>query len=159
MDRQEASTSQRIVTIREATPADRRSIERLRAAVGWSPIGTGLQAMAEGRAIVYVMETESTAIASVSLSLRSEDPALADGLRVAHLSNLIVHPEYQGQGMGTRLVAFIEDEARLRGYSYLTIGVDVPNVRARQLYERTGFSWLKDVAEPWGPVHYLCKQL
>lgn len=44
-----------------------------------------------------------------------------------------------GRGIGTRMVGFIEDEARVRGLSRLWLQVWQENTRARALYEKLGF--------------------
>ena len=56
---------------------------------------------------------------------------LMDGICVAR--------DARGQGVGTRLVEAICDEARLRGYAEVRLDVIDTNWRARALYERLGF--------------------
>jgi ribosomal protein S18 acetylase RimI-like enzyme len=155
----QSTSAEQTITIRLATPNDRETIQQLRASVGWSTAETGLRAMAEGRANVYLLEVNGVPVASGVLGLQENDKELADGVAIAHISNLIVHPAYQDQGLGTKLLEFLESEARARGYQWITIGVDVPNTRARQLYERRGYRWFKDEQRIWGPVHYLRKRL
>jgi len=148
------------VTIRPAVPgADEQVIQHLRASVGWSTIETGLSSMAAGRSIVYVLEVDDEPAASGALVLRSEDPELADGETSALVSNLIVNSNHQSHGLGTRMLEHLEREARKRGFSRISIGVDLPNVRARSLYERHGYTRLKERKESWGPVIYLVKAL
>lgn len=53
----------------------------------------------------------------------------------AHIENLFVAPEAQSAGIGTALVAFVEE----RVGPMLTLSVFKVNVRARALYERLGF--------------------
>jgi ribosomal protein S18 acetylase RimI-like enzyme len=57
---------------------------------------------------------------------------LMDGICVAR--------EARGQGVGSRLVEAICDEARARGYAEVRLDVIDTNWRARALYERLGFS-------------------
>jgi ribosomal protein S18 acetylase RimI-like enzyme len=54
-----------------------------------------------------------------------------------HLANIRVAPEYQGRGIGTRLVSEVLRDAHGRGLS-VTLGVLKVNP-ARRLYERLGF--------------------
>jgi ribosomal protein S18 acetylase RimI-like enzyme len=64
---------------------------------------------------------------------RDENPArfLIDGL--------IVHPECQGLGIGSRLIAEAEILARTRGHAQIQIDVAAENLRARELYQRRGY--------------------
>jgi ribosomal protein S18 acetylase RimI-like enzyme len=64
------------------------------------------------------------------------------------LANIRVAPEYQGQGIGTRLVSDVLRDAHARG---LTVALRVLKVNpARRLYERLGFVLVGET-EP----HYL----
>jgi len=56
-----------------------------------------------------------------------------------HISDLALAPEWDGQGIGGRLLAFAEDWARERGCRFVTLGVFPGNARARALYERHGY--------------------
>lgn len=147
------------VTIRLASQDDQRLIEELRRSVGWSPFETGLASMQHGRSVVFILEVSGRGVASGALIFRSDDTDLADGASRALISNLIVNPGYQGHGFGTKLLEFLESEACIRGCTYVTIGVDAVNERARRLYERHGYEKLKDKTEAWGPVNYLIKKL
>jgi ribosomal protein S18 acetylase RimI-like enzyme len=147
------------VSVREASSDDRHLLEKLRASVGWSTAETGLTAVEAGRSVIYILNVDGEPAASGALVFRNDDPELADGASRAMISNLIVSPRYQDHGLGTELLAFLESEAQQRGIDRIAIGVDKPNVRARQLYERHGYTHLKDKSELWGPVNYLWKML
>ena len=58
----------------------------------------------------------------------------------AHVTTLSVHPDHQGQGVGTRLLAALVHEARARGTKALTLEVRVSNEPAQALYRRFGFA-------------------
>jgi GNAT superfamily N-acetyltransferase len=54
---------------------------------------------------------------------------------------MTVLPEYQGHGIGKRLVTAVTDQADLEGMPcYLEASRDVPNI---QIYERMGFKFVK----------------
>jgi GNAT superfamily N-acetyltransferase len=58
----------------------------------------------------------------------------------AHLGILAVARESEGLGVGAALVSAAEEWARGRGLDRLTLNVFEGNVRARRLYERSGFA-------------------
>jgi ribosomal-protein-alanine N-acetyltransferase len=56
-----------------------------------------------------------------------------------HIGNIAVHPDRQGEGIGTYLLEHILQEGRRRDMVYATLEVRASNVRALALYERFGF--------------------
>jgi [ribosomal protein S18]-alanine N-acetyltransferase len=58
----------------------------------------------------------------------------------AHVTTLSVHPDVQGQGIGTRLLAAQVREALDRGTQALTLEVRASNEAAKALYRRFGFA-------------------
>ncbi len=56
------------------------------------------------------------------------------------LAGLAVDPDYQGCGIGKRLVEAAVDEARRRGVRKLSLRVLGPNTGARRLYVACGFA-------------------
>ena len=66
------------------------------------------------------------------------------------LNGIAVLPEYQSQGIGTRLIAAAEQMARERGFREVFVGVNIENARARSLYERLGYrDWGHGVVEAY----------
>ena len=57
-----------------------------------------------------------------------------------YLAELYVAPARRGQGLGRALMEAALREARRRGADTMDIGVDEPDLAARQLYESLGFS-------------------
>ena len=56
-----------------------------------------------------------------------------------YLSNVAVLPGFQGRGLGARLLAFAEEQARELQITRCSLCVDMDNTSARRLYERTGY--------------------
>ena len=58
---------------------------------------------------------------------------------MAHVSNVAVDPEYQHQGVATRLLIELLDRAREHGSTAVTLEARAANERAHRLYSRLGF--------------------
>ena len=59
--------------------------------------------------------------------------------RYFYVAELSVSETMRGRGVGSQLIAAIEDFARRRGHTTAVIGVLVKNTRAHALYDRLGF--------------------
>ncbi len=140
---------------------DSEAVIAVRRSVGWSgdTVHDQFRSVAAGRRLVLVAEYEGYAVGTVALEWNSPHYRTAGGQHSAHISNLVVRPAHQRQGIGRALVEAAEAAADSRGYSVVTIGVDQPNRYARRLYERWGYQWLKDNRQHWGIVHILARRL
>ena len=56
-----------------------------------------------------------------------------------YLSRIEIHPDYQGRGIGTRLISALLDEAQHKGQD-LILDVLAVNHRAQALYQRLGMT-------------------
>ena len=76
-----------------------------------------------------------------------------------YIDTVCVAPEARGMGFGTKLLQFAEQTAREKGYTKLSLNVELENQAARKLYERLGFT----VTEQWTiinkPFHHMVKDL
>jgi ribosomal protein S18 acetylase RimI-like enzyme len=63
--------------------------------------------------------------------------------------------ERRGQGIGSRLLTALEDEARRAGFKQMSLSVEIENP-ARQLYERLGYVFVR--IDP-GEGHLMVKEL
>ncbi len=63
----------------------------------------------------------------------------------AILSQLAVHPDCRGQGLGERLMDAAEDWARQEGYTAVALDTAMPAMALRRRYERRGYVLLGDV--------------
>jgi ribosomal protein S18 acetylase RimI-like enzyme len=102
--------------------------------------------------LVLVKKTGREIIGQVFLQWSSGDPRLADGTRRGYLYALRVKPDYQGRGLGTRLIRTAEMALLHGGMRIASIGVGKDNPRAKALYERLGY---KIIAEDPGRWTYL----
>lgn len=57
----------------------------------------------------------------------------------AHVTNVAVHPEWRGQGLGERMMRALQAEAVGRGAERATLEVRVSNEAARALYAKLGW--------------------
>jgi ribosomal-protein-alanine N-acetyltransferase len=57
----------------------------------------------------------------------------------AHITNIAIHPDYRGQGLGEATLVYVMDLARKLGAEKMTLEVRVSNVIAQSLYEKLGF--------------------
>ena len=58
----------------------------------------------------------------------------------AHVTNLAVHPDHRREGVATRLLLALADEAIARECPAWTLEVRASNVAAQELYRRFGFA-------------------
>ncbi|WP_408594604.1 ribosomal protein S18-alanine N-acetyltransferase [Limnohabitans sp.] len=77
-------------------------------------------------------------------ALMGEDTLLGyfvamEGVQEAHLLNITVAPEYQGQGWARVMLDALSLWARGRGAHWLWLEVRVSNARAMQVYQAYGF--------------------
>ena len=83
--------------------------------------------------------------------------------RGAEISDLVVAPEWRGQGIGTRLIVRLVEAAREMHAGTVEIGVAVRNSAALRLYHRLGFrptrSLELDLGDGPEPVLYLSRRL
>ena len=83
-----------------------------------------------GEGVVSLLETDG-AIAGLIVLLPKSDHLLLD--------NIAVHPDRQGRGLGRRLIAFAESEARRRGFVELRLYTHATMTENIALYTRLGF--------------------
>jgi ribosomal protein S18 acetylase RimI-like enzyme len=79
--------------------------------------------------------------------------AIWSGGLESYLAELYVVPGLRRRGLGRALMEGALKEARARGADTMDIGVDEPDLAARQLYESLGFS--HRVGGAGGPVMYI----
>lgn len=86
---------------------------------------------------IFVCEADESIIGMVSL-LNLVSTAL--GKKVAMLEDMIVDPEWRGQGIGAMLLDHACSWARENGYGRITLLTDGDNVPAQRFYGAHGFA-------------------
>ncbi len=110
-------------------PIQPREIEDLRAAVGWDR-AEGTYEKVLGRVYAYytIRGDGSRLVAFVSV--------LSDGVADAYLCDLLVHPEHQRRGLGTRLVKRVIADIRQAGIQCVQVTF---NPHLEPFYAQCGF--------------------
>lgn len=62
-----------------------------------------------------------------------------------YVDTICVDKDYRGLGIGTQLLQFAEEIACSKGYTKLSLNVEMEKENARHLYERLGYN----ITEPW----------
>ncbi len=81
------------------------------------------------------------------------EPDFFTGEKCGYISEVAVDPAFEGQGVGSLLLAKAEEWCAAKGYRLLTLYVFAANARAQRLYERLGFrpevtKYVKQVVVP-----------
>lgn len=71
--------------------------------------------------------------------LKSERLLRFIGRRDCYVSSVAVYPEFRSMGLGTKLLAAVEDEAKSIGKKRMLLHAESHNKRAISLYERLGY--------------------
>jgi len=143
--------------VREATPADAPAVRRV-ADAAWHDAHAdivGAEAVEEFLAEYYAVEDLRARYRdSESTTFVAEDGAVVGyasgvpGDGAYHLGAIYVHPERQGEGVGSRLLEAVESQAREADYDTLQLAVMTDNDEARDFYEPHGFEHAADDYDP-----------
>jgi ribosomal protein S18 acetylase RimI-like enzyme len=129
------------VAIRHLHEADLPGLE-------WSPdqvrfrrmFRSAYEDMRAGARSLWVGVAGRQVVGRLFIQWNSSDLRYADGVSRAYLYALRVHPAWQGQGVGTRLIAVAERELCDRRFSVATLAVGQANAAAFRLYQRLGYT-------------------
>lgn len=140
------------LTIRPITNADFEALADLEvAAFGplWRHSAHALR-LASYRALSFDVAWAGTTAVGFQLSAHSDSGA--------HLVRLTIHPDYQGQGIGSALLAHAFAGYHRHGLTSVSLNTQIDNLTSQQLYRKFGFRpsghrwplWLKEL--PYDPI-------
>lgn len=89
---------------------------------------------------VWVADVEGEAVGLITYTLNQEENS-------GEIQFLVVHPDYQNDGVGTQLNDFVLDKMRSAGMQLAIVGTggDDAHAPARRAYEKSGFVALPSV--------------
>lgn len=93
----------------------------------------------DGKCRFFAIVVLNKTLGRIFLFTDLEDKDLADGKTVCYFSNLWVHTKLRGQKIGSKLVRFVEEEAKKEGFEFLSLGVDSDNEKNMSIYKHLGF--------------------
>ena len=96
-------------------------------------------------AAILIAEDEEHTPAGFIYLTTEED--FFSGEKKGYISDVVVAPQFEGQGVGRTLMAAAEDWTREKGYRLLSLFVFAENERARRSYEKAGFQ--PEVVKYW----------
>lgn len=104
-----------------------------------------------GNREAYLMRRGNTYIASCDLVYDYGEYTQPD-IKV-YLSRLIVKKAYRNQGVGQKLLKYMIDLCREKGYRQITVGVDTDNANAVHIYKKYGFVIYETAADAYGEYY------
>ena len=107
-----------------------------------------MQQLADGDSISDTIGIYSPEGIVVSKGYVTHDPIREEST----ISQLATHPKLQSIGLGSRLMTAIEARVLRRNINKALLAVEQENPRARKLYERLGYSYIKSGSDSWEAI-------
>lgn len=134
----------RLAHVADASVIAQMSRSYIEQGLGWSwREGRVLRAIRDPATNVAVM-TESDAIVGFGIMQYWEE--------TAHLALFAVRPGYRNRGLGSRLVTWLEQPARIAGIERVRMEARVDNAKAIAFYGRLGFVPVRTVSGYYGGI-------
>lgn len=76
-----------------------------------------------------------------------------------YLDTLCVDPDFQGKGIGSALIQYVEGYARHKGYPRVSLVVENENEGANRLYSRLGYKEMKTITIGGHEFGYMVKEI
>lgn len=120
------------------------------------------QSSCQGKALMWVAELSGKEIVGqLFVQLSGSREELADGLYRAYVYGFRIKPQFQGAGLGTRLLQTVEEDLRNRDFEWITLNVGRGNFKARRFYHLRGYKIVAAEPGQWaysdeqGRVHHV----
>ena len=108
-----------------------------------------------GLSVLWIAELfKSDIIGQVFIQLVCDRKELANGRSLAYLYSFRIKPEYQGQGIGSKMLETIENDLKNRGFSNVCLNVAKDNTRAQSLYTRHGYRIIAHELGRWSYIDH-----
>jgi len=107
------------------------------------------------KSLMWVVEMEGSGIIGQAfVILRSTEliSAERDGKRRAYLFGFRIREAWRNLGVGSYLMAFVEEDLSKRGYDMITLNVAKENRDALRLYQRLGYKIVGSHAGKWSYI-------
>jgi ribosomal protein S18 acetylase RimI-like enzyme len=101
--------------------------------------------------IVHSLQHFQQACAVASLNEGREDEY--------HIGTLATLPESRGYGIGSKLIHFVEEQAKSNQYNKCSLTVKKENEQARKLYERLGYQITESIEQKPYSLYRMVKNL
>jgi ribosomal protein S18 acetylase RimI-like enzyme len=101
----------------------------------------------ENKDMIVAVAEDGTSILGFALLTRgstSSEPCVADVPGAVELQRIYVDTAAHGKGVGKRLISEVEDMARSQGFRNMWLGVWEENHKAREIYEKMGYTMVGD---------------
>ncbi|WP_185148023.1 GNAT family N-acetyltransferase [Peribacillus simplex] len=76
-----------------------------------------------------------------------------------YLDTLCVDPNFQGKGIGSALIQYVEGYAKQKGYPRVSLVVENENEGANRLYSRLGYEEMKTITISGHDFGYMVKEI
>jgi ribosomal protein S18 acetylase RimI-like enzyme len=129
--------------VRLALPADAQRIaelsrEHIEAGLLWSWTQARVARAIENRSCNVAVISERESIAAFGIMLYADE--------IAHLALLAVDPAHRRRGLGSRMLGWLEEPARVAGIAEVRLEVRADNPTALAFYTRLGFAHTNTMA-------------
>lgn len=94
----------------------------------------------EPRSLSYQVVTAKNEMAAFAFVLLNQDGT-------AHLTTIGVAPEHRRRGLGSKILAHLDEVLRVKGVSTIVLELRVSNFEARNLYTDSGYSIVNRLAK------------
>lgn len=65
------------------------------------------------------------------------------------LKRMRVHPKFQGQGIGQRLLEILEQKSKKHGFKKIILDTTIKQIAAQKMYEKNGYKEIRRETKGW----------